>query len=46
MEIAKGVTDLHYKRLSLTDLSNDDWLTAISYLEKRLTERYTEPADI
>jgi hypothetical protein len=46
MEIAKGITASDYKQLKLADLASDDWLTAIGYLEKRLTERHVEPADI
>jgi hypothetical protein len=46
MHIAKGITASEYKQLRLADFASDDWLTAIGYLEKRLSERYTEPADV
>lgn len=45
MEIAKGVQNIDYLKLNLTDYENSDWTLAIGYLEKRLIGRFIEPAD-
>ncbi len=45
MEIAKGVQNIDYLKLNLTDYENSDWTAAIGYLEKRLIGRFIEPAD-
>ncbi|WP_396633421.1 hypothetical protein [Maribacter sp. R86514] len=45
MEIAKGIGYKDYLKLNLSDYENDDWMIAIGYLEKRLTDRFIEPAD-
>ena len=48
MEIAKGVHAEDYKKLNLDtkDPNNNNWLIAIGYLEKRLSERFVEPANL
>ncbi len=48
MEIAKGIDAEDYKKLNLDpkDPSNNNWLTAIDYLKKRLSERFVEPANL
>ena len=46
MEIAKGINNTEYLKLNLDNQHETDWQTAFSYLEKRLTERYIEPADV
>ena len=45
MEIAKGVPAQKYLDLNLGPNDENDWQTAISYLEQRLKERYVEAAD-
>lgn len=45
MEIAKNVRITDYLKLNLSNYTNDDWLIAIDYLEKRLMDRFMEPAD-
>jgi hypothetical protein len=46
MFLSKGEAD--YKKLNLDpkDLNNNNWLTAIEYLERRLSERFIEPANL
>ncbi|MCK4828756.1 hypothetical protein KA005_74180 [bacterium] len=48
MEIAKGVKVEDYKKLNLDTKgpNTNNWLTAIDYLEKRLSERFVEPAEL
>ena len=46
MEIAKEIDNTEYLKLNLDNRHENDWQTAFGYLEKRLTERYIEPADV
>ncbi len=48
MEIAKGVNVEDYKKLNLNikDPNNNNWIRAIDFLKKRLSERFVEPANL
>ncbi|MBX2957561.1 MAG: hypothetical protein KF846_15460 [Cyclobacteriaceae bacterium] len=46
MEIAKGIRNSDYERLNLSGFDSKDWLVAIEFLEKRLSERFIEPIEI
>ncbi len=48
MEIAKGIDNTEYKKLNLNidDYNNTNWNIAFSYLEKRLFERFIDPAEL
>ena len=45
MEIARGIDQEEWHRLNLTDPDSKDWIRAIEIFEKRISERYIEPAD-
>lgn len=45
MEIAKGIQAKKFLDLDLSDYESQNWDTAIMIMEKRLNERFIEPAD-
>ena len=46
MEIAKGITSDQYNALDLSDYTKPDWDKAFEFLNRRLIDRYIEPADV
>lgn len=45
MEIAKGIQADEYLNLDLSDYTSENWDKAFGFMEKRLNERFIEPAD-